>query len=191
MQTELDKNTRAEQSRINGAKSRGPSSTLGKQISSQNALKLGLYSKRVRALSTEEQSDLEALRKTYHREWRPADERQCVTVDQIVDAIWRHLRYSEFETWLADNMMSKMRGEVAINYSAVPPELALRGALAIERLLDNHSSLEQLQRERHSLLREVDRLTRSLRLLQKENPPADSEEVEEKICENEPESLAA
>lgn len=56
----LDK---AESSRRNGAKSHGPVSPEDRERSSRNALKTGLYSKRIPVLSTEQQHELDALRK--------------------------------------------------------------------------------------------------------------------------------
>jgi len=187
---DIQKLDKAESSRRNGAKSNGPLSPETKAISSRNSLKFGFYAKRGTVLSTELQSDLDALRDRYIKEWLPQDQRQHDTVDKLVDAEWRYIRYTAMETYLVEDMMSQMRFDLEDKFDR---EIAmdLRAALAYDKLYKEGSTLQNLQRERQRLVRTIERLTRLLRDLQKDNPPAPAEqphnEQEEKNSENEPE----
>ncbi len=178
----LDK---SESSRRNGAKSRGPITPEGKERSSRNALKFGLYAKRVMALSTEQQHQLDALRTAYFEEWLPQNRTETDLVEKLVDAEWRYLRYSAMEKWLLEDMMSQMRIDV-LNMFDVEPDMDLRAALAYDRLYKESPALETFQRERHRLARVMDRLTRLLLDLRQDraddNPPAAENH------ENEPET---
>ena len=177
----LDK---AESSRRNGAKSRGPVTPSGRERSSQNALKHGLYSDRVLALSTEQQEELEALRQDYFAEWQPETQSEIDTLEKLVAAEWRFLRFSAMENWLVEDMMSQMRQDM-VNLFETPPQLDLRAALAYDRLYKESPTLEKFQRERHRLSRMIDRLTRLLQDLRNQNPPAPAADTEN--TRNEPE----
>jgi hypothetical protein len=129
-----------------------------------------VYAKRIPALSTEQQHELDALRERYYAECRPQDQRQLDTVDKLVDAEWRHLRYTAIEKWLVDCKMSEMRFEVEKMFSH-EPDYDLRAALAYDRLYKESRTIEALQRERQRLVRTIQLLLKILRDLQKENPP--------------------
>ena len=159
-----------ESSRRNGAKSHGPVSPEGRERSSRNAVKFGLYTKRVRVLSTEQQEDLDALRDQYFQEWRPTDRRQSDLVEKLIDSEWRFIRYSAYEKWLVEDMLAQMLREVDETY-ATEPDLDLRAALAYDRLYKQGPTLEKFQRERQRLTRIIDRITAVLQGLQKDTPP--------------------
>jgi hypothetical protein len=91
--------TRAEASRINGAKSRGPKSVAGKQRSSQNALRHGFLAECV----VLEGEDREVFDQTlaYHIEkFQPKDDVEQDLIDEMVAAGWRMRRLWWIETKL-------------------------------------------------------------------------------------------
>jgi hypothetical protein len=68
----MSRRSRSEQARINGAKSRGPKTPEGKAISSQNALKHGLYAKHPVRLFFESNEDYDLLLDDLLVQFRPA-----------------------------------------------------------------------------------------------------------------------
>ena len=83
--------TRAEQSRINGAKSRGPKSAAGKARSSKNALVHGLTAQQV-LINGEDPAHLHRLRASFLAAFQPADDVELTTVELMVAARWRQFR---------------------------------------------------------------------------------------------------
>ncbi|MCC6362637.1 MAG: hypothetical protein IT165_03885, partial [Bryobacterales bacterium] len=93
--------SRAEASRINGAKSRGPVTPEGKARSSQNALKHGLASRAV-VLFNESHEEYDALLLEYRTLYKPMDQYEADRVTDIVNARWRIRRIQRFETAVID-----------------------------------------------------------------------------------------
>ncbi|MCC6362582.1 MAG: hypothetical protein IT165_03610, partial [Bryobacterales bacterium] len=93
--------SRAEASRINGAKSRGPVTPEGKARSSQNALKHGLASRAV-VLFNESHEEYDALLLEYRTLFKPMDQYEADRVTDIVNARWRIRRIQRFETAVID-----------------------------------------------------------------------------------------
>src|SRR5262245_12366677 len=89
--------SRAEASRQNGAKSKGPVTEEGKQRSSANAIKHGLYSRRV-VLNTESQEEYDHLREHYIELLHPVNSLEHEIVIDIVNALWRIRRMEYYET---------------------------------------------------------------------------------------------
>ena len=88
--------SRAEASRINGAKSSGPTTEEGRATSSQNALKLGIFSKK-RLLSDEDPTEYEAFVQALQDYFNPATLIEQVHVDRMVTASWRQKRLERAE----------------------------------------------------------------------------------------------
>jgi hypothetical protein len=82
-------NPRAEASRINGAKSRGPKTALGKARSSRNALKHGLCAETFVAFGDEDQEAFEAVETALEDELAPQGVLQRLLVGRIARAAWR------------------------------------------------------------------------------------------------------
>jgi hypothetical protein len=80
---------RAEASRRNGARSRGPTTAEGKARAARNALKHGLCAEKVLMLSHEDPADLAALERALIAELAPAGAIQAVLARQVVSAAWR------------------------------------------------------------------------------------------------------
>jgi hypothetical protein len=86
-----------EASRWNGQKSRGPVSSEGKRVSSQNSFKTGLYSQ---ALVThgEKREDFETLRGEYYARHSPQTPEERETLDTVILLAWQLRRYGVVET---------------------------------------------------------------------------------------------
>jgi hypothetical protein len=89
--------TRAEAARINGSKSQGPVTAEGKARSSQNAIKTGIYSKRV-VLPNENMNDFLALRASYFQTFKPSNPVETDLVEDMVNARWRIRRIETTES---------------------------------------------------------------------------------------------
>jgi hypothetical protein len=83
---------RAEASRKNGAKSRGPRTAEGKARSAQNALKHGLRAEKHVVLPKEDAAEFEALEAALFAELAPVGALQAVLARRVVVAAWRLAR---------------------------------------------------------------------------------------------------
>jgi hypothetical protein len=110
--------TRAEASRINGAKSRGPVTPEGKARSSQNALKHGLASRAV-VLFNECQEEYDALLLEYRTLFKPMDQYEADLVTDIVNARWRIRRIQRFETAAIDLQLDETAPVMYEKYASV------------------------------------------------------------------------
>src|SRR5262245_16173778 len=88
---------RAEASRKNGAKSRGPKTAEGKARSARNALKHGLRAQRFVPLGEEDLAAVDALGAALPAELAPEGTLQAVLVRRIVAATWRLERAERLE----------------------------------------------------------------------------------------------
>ena len=97
----MKKTNRAQQSRINGAKSKGPTTEQGKAASSRNAVKHG-FTSRTLLLSNESSADFQQLAEDYRQRFRPADRVENDLVMSLVSARHRLVRAWAIETALLD-----------------------------------------------------------------------------------------
>src|ERR687891_1783428 len=91
---------RAEASRRNGAKSRGPKTAEGKARSAQNALKHGLRAQKHMVLHGESTTAFEALEAALLEELAPEGALQTVLARRVVAAAWRLERAERIESGL-------------------------------------------------------------------------------------------
>jgi hypothetical protein len=91
---------RAEASRKNGAKSRGPKTSEGKARSARNALRHGLRAQKYVVLPDEDAAEFAALEAALTEELAPAGVLQSVLVQRIAAAAWRLSRAEQLETEL-------------------------------------------------------------------------------------------
>jgi hypothetical protein len=84
--------TRAETSRLNGAKSRGPKTPEGKARSAQNALKHGMRAQKYLVLPDEDAAEFEALEAALVEELAPVGALQTVLARRVAVAAWRLAR---------------------------------------------------------------------------------------------------
>lgn len=88
--------SRADSSRLNGAKSSGPVTPEGKTASSQNALKTGIFSKR-RLLSDEDPAAFQALVESLNVTFNPASIVEQILIDRMAMARHRLARLERAE----------------------------------------------------------------------------------------------
>lgn len=88
--------TRAEQNRINAQKSTGPRTEEGKQRSSFNALKHGIYSHQV-VLDNESPEEFMKLLRAYRDQFQPTDQLEADLIQDLADARWRIMRMKQQE----------------------------------------------------------------------------------------------
>lgn len=89
--------SRSEQSRVNGAKSRGPKTARGKAISSLNALKHGLFAKHTTCLFFESSEDYDQLVDDLLAQFRPATNNEIRLVEQLasIQFDYERARYAQ------------------------------------------------------------------------------------------------
>jgi len=155
--------SRAEASRINGAKSRGPKTEDGLRSVSLNAIKHGLTAKTV-VLPNESEEEYEAELRDYLHHFAPANKPEADLVRQLASAHWRLSRYTGIETGLLDIEMEKRRKYVDGAWKNIDERGRL--ALAFESLAGAHSPLALLNRYEARLHHEYQRILKALLQMQ-------------------------
>ncbi len=170
-------NPRAEASRRNGARWRGPVTPEGRASSARNALRHGLCASKLRVLGNEDEAEFLAFAAALRAELAPVGVLQEELADQIALAIWRARRSNRIETELFDYYLEKDRYG-----SDAPPDFGL----LVIRDRNGARALDTLLRYRGSVQAELFRALAALKALQAEAaasmtaalpglpPPADS-----------------
>ena len=104
---------KSETSRINGAKSHGPTTPEGKEASSRNSLKHGLTSRKTFILQTESPDEYREFLAEHIAIHQPATPPEKELVDQMAIARWRIRRFVGAETVLIDCEMVRNRDKVS------------------------------------------------------------------------------
>lgn len=99
---DLKIDARAETSRRNGAKSRGPKTADGKRRSAQNALRHGLRAERFVVLDGEDMAAYEAFETALRDELAPDGVLESLLVARVANAAWRMQRADWIEADLLD-----------------------------------------------------------------------------------------
>jgi hypothetical protein len=143
---------RAEASRRNGARSRGPKTPEGKARAAQNALKHGLRAEKFLVLPDEDAAEFEVLEAALIDELAPVGRLQAVLAQRVVSAAWRLARADRIEA----EVIAERR------YGA--------GGLGLALIRDGNGtrSFETLLRYRGAALAELWRALRTLKALQAE-----------------------
>jgi hypothetical protein len=145
-------NARAEASRRNGAKSRGPKSVEGKARAAQNALKHGLRAQKFVVLPDEDAAEFAALEATMMAELAPVGALQAVLARQVAVAAWRLAR--------ADRLEAELFAERRWDGAGV--------GVALIRDGNGTRSFETVMRYRGAAMAEFWRALRTLKALQAE-----------------------
>ena len=145
---------RAEASRRNGAKSRGPKTAAGKARSAQNALKHGLRAQQHVVLPDEAAAEFAALEAALQAELAPEGALQSILVRRIARAAWRLERVDRLEVEVLEE---QRRGSAGIS-----------AGLALIRDGNGTRSFETLLRYRGAASAELLRSLRTLKALQAE-----------------------
>ncbi|MGH6899447.1 MAG: hypothetical protein ACREJ5_23335 [Geminicoccaceae bacterium] len=147
---------RAEASRRNGARSRGPKTPEGKARSARNALKHGLRAQKHVVLADEDAAGFAALEAALADEMAPQGVLQRILVGRIARAAWRLDRAERLEVELfAERLLSIRDGGPG---------------LALIRDGNGTRSFETLLRYRGAATAELMRSLRTLKALQAEAP---------------------
>jgi hypothetical protein len=170
--------SRAEASRLNGSKSRGPKTEDGRRAASLNAVKHGLTAQTV-VLATESEEQYQSELDSYLHHFAPANKPEADLVHQLASAHWRLARYTGIETSLLEAEMEKKRKYVDGAWKNVDESIRL--ALAFESLSGAHSPLALLNRYQARLHHEYQRILKALLQLQATRPAAQAQ------LQNEPE----
>jgi hypothetical protein len=152
--------TRAEASRRNGAKSRGPKTAKGKARAAQNALKHGLRAQKCVVLPGERASAFAAFEAALLEELAPQGALQSVLAQRIVAASWRLARSERLEAELFARMMDG-------------------GSMGLALIRDSNGarSFDTLLRYRGTALAELWRALRTLKALQAERAAQQAEQA--------------
>ncbi len=102
-------NARAEASRKNGAKSRGPKTEEGKARSAQNALKHGMRAQKYLVLPDEDAAEFAGLEAALVEELAPVGALQTVLARRVAVAAWRLARADRIEAELFEERRSARR----------------------------------------------------------------------------------
>ena len=143
---------RAEASRKNGARSRGPKTAEGKARSARNALKHGLRAQKHVVLPEEDGGEFRALEAAFVEELSPVGALQAVLAQRIAVAAWRLKRADRIEAALLAHRQGR-DGDLG---------------LAVIRDANGAGALPTLLRYRGGALAELTRLLRALKALQAE-----------------------
>lgn len=171
--------SRAEASRINGSKSRGPKTEEGRRAVSLNAVKHGLTAETV-VLSNESEEQYEAELQAYLDHFAPANKPEVDLVRQLASAHWRLVRYTAIETSLLEIEMKKRREYIGAAWKNFDERSRL--GLAFESLSGSNSSLVLLNRYEARLHHEYQRILKALVQMQARRCAVDAK------LQNEPEA---
>ena len=108
--TDRKSSARAEASRRNGAKSRGPKTALSKARSAQNALQHSLRAHRFVLLADEDTAEFQALEAELHAELAPEGVLQRMVVARLAVTAWRMLRADRWRSSCSIRMSASTRG---------------------------------------------------------------------------------
>jgi len=156
-------------SRVNGALSQGPVTSEGKSISSQNALKVGIYSESL-IISGEDSADLDQLAAEYRAFYKPVGPEEEAFMADAVRARWMNLRYFRLEA-------AVINSRVAANPES---EHAVAAALDQDRKFGN--TLQRLFRRREAAHRDWTEALSSLKACQhyrRRQEEKDADELEQ------------
>jgi hypothetical protein len=152
---------RAEASRKNGARSRGPTTPEGKARSAQNALKHGMRAQKYVVLPEEDAAEFAALEAALILELAPQGVLQSILVRRIARAAWRLERAERLEVELFEERLRAVRD----------------GGVGLALIRDGNGtrSFETLLRYRGAAMAEFWRALRTLKALQAEQaaPPVE------------------
>ena len=158
---------KAESSRINGAKSRGPVTPEGKQRSSLNSVRHGLLAKSV-CLTNEDPEGFKEILQDFLTRLQPTDNVELRLVEQIASCAMRLGRLASTETALFDMEMDKQQAEIEKQFQKI--DHTWRFALAFRSLADNSKALPLYLRYEAAITRQYDRALKQLLTLRSKFP---------------------
>ena len=170
----MPKHTKAEQARLNGAKSKGPTTRTGKIICAASRYIHGRRACLGACVTPEDYKASKVLLADLLREYLPRTPIECDLVQQLALVEWRKREFEIMETVLLESEFAKEnKALLAMERTAEP---AFVVAMATDNLLMKASKLltylsersAQLVRERAAILRHLEKLQKKSK---HENPP--------------------
>ena len=118
IETELQakKERKAEQARINGAKSKGPATPEGKHRSSRNAIRHGMTANEHTVLEGESLHEYDEVRSAFIQALKPANLAELRIVEKIANHDWRLERHIMLETSLLNMRADLQLDEIQKKY---------------------------------------------------------------------------
>ena len=118
MEAELQakKERKAEQARINGAKSNGPTTPEGKHRSSRNAIRHGMTANKHTVLEGESLHEYDEIRSAFIHALKPANLAELRIVEKIANHDWRLERHIMLETSLLNMRADLQLDEIQEKY---------------------------------------------------------------------------
>jgi hypothetical protein len=185
---------KSETARINGAKSRGPTTEIGKRASSQNAIKHGMTARNTYILECESADEFKEFLAEHIAIHQPATPPEKELVEQMAIARWRIRRFVNAETVLIDCEIVRNRDKVEKEFATTGCDVHV--AMAIRSLADESRCLSLMSRYESRHQRVHDKAYAALRELQKSRiaqpdpPPApcvsEAPSLEKTMFPNEP-----
>jgi hypothetical protein len=136
----MNSDLRSQASRINGAKSRGPKTPEGKQISSRNAVRHGMLSKTI-LIEGESPERFAQLLTELKSELQPRPGIETTLVETMAVCRWRQLRLWGLESAGVSHEIRKRK-----DASEQPASSPTHAVLALRNLTDNSHILEFVSR---------------------------------------------
>ncbi len=126
---------RSDRSRLNGAKSRGPTTRKGKSRSSRNGFKHGRYANNAVVLSNEDRGAYQELVDAYIQRIRPLDPVEMRLTRELASIDWRLARILAIDTRLLDHEMDVQAPALALDEGTVPEltRLVLAGRTLVDK----------------------------------------------------------
>ena len=169
-------NSRSEQARINGAKSKGPITPEGKARSSMNALKSGRYSEQAVLLRNESRKAFEELFQQLVQRFRPRDAVELRLIRQLATVEWRRERYESMETLIVAKEFAAQESAFLASQEEASDETTL--LIATDSVLENSkvpafisNRMSQLVYEREAILRLIERSRKTYPIFETNSHP--------------------
>ncbi|MBI4890026.1 MAG: hypothetical protein HY821_05320 [Acidobacteria bacterium] len=161
-------NTRAEQARINGAKSRGPTTAAGKLKSSRNGLVHGVYANHAVLLDNEDADAFEGLHAAYQRRFEPRDPYEHNLVRELSTIDWSLIRSRTAQANLLNITMARQASDDRLQpFRRSEP---IRLAQAYREAADSSRSLHFSQLQIDKLIRARSETLAALSVLREKLP---------------------
>jgi hypothetical protein len=157
---------KSETARINGAKSRGPTSAEGREKSSRNAMRHGFTSASMMVLDCENPDHFHELMETFLDIYQPTNLAEQDLVEEMVAARWRIRRMWTIEANLFNDEVHTQGSKTD------SPKPGVHLARAFRGLADDSRSLSLANRYESRLQRIYDRAYSTLRELQSSRQPS-------------------
>ena len=167
--------TRAEQARVNGAKSTGPSSKQGLERCRLASVKHGGYVAAVSVIPGEDQRQYEGMWLSLVDQYQPRNLAETTVLASLLDAIWRHRRLTRAANHETIRKMDAITNDSSIEHESIH-DVHLRAETDAETV----TRLEA--RARHHM-REIAALQRILESMQKRSVSNEASQMSNEIMD--------